>query len=86
MSDEKQTYADARGETIDMAKGTLQKEKSAIDTLLTAYSAERSGTNVQIETFLRGVKCGIQMGQFVVEDLDSSVMRAPDPAAETDED
>ena len=82
MSDRSVTYADARAETIDNTKGTLRKEKSAVNTLLTAYSADRSANLGNIEPFLRGVLCGLQMGEFAVEDLDNAVMRAPDPAAE----
>ena len=82
MSDRSVTYADARAETIDTAKGTLRKEQSAIKTLLTAYTSQRSANLGNVEPFLRGVMCGLQMGEFAVEDLDNSVMRAPDPAAE----
>ena len=82
MSDRSVTYADARAETIDNTKGTLRKKKSAVNTLLTAYSADRSANLGNIEPFLRGVLCGLQMGEFAVEDLDNAVMRAPDPAAE----
>jgi len=82
MSDRSVTYADARGETIDNSKGTLEKERSAVKTLLTAYTAHRSANLGNVEPFLRGVMCGIQMGQFVIEDLDNSVMRSPDPAAQ----
>jgi hypothetical protein len=82
MSDRSVTYADARAETIDNTKGTLRKEQSAIKTLLTAYTSHRSANLGNVEPFLRGVMCGLQMGEFAVEDLDNSVMRAPDPAAE----
>jgi len=81
MSDRTLTYADDRGQTIDNAKGSLREQRSTIKTMLTAYTADRSASLGNVEPFLRGVMCGLQMGEFAVEDLDNTVMRAPDPAA-----
>ena len=75
------TFADERAETIDRTKQKLRDERKTIDTLLTAYSAGSGTTLGNVSPFLRGVMCGLRMGEFAVEDMDTSIMREPDPAA-----
>jgi hypothetical protein len=75
------TFADERAATIDRTKQQLRDERKTIDTLMTAYSASKGTAPGNVSQFLRGVMCGLRMGEFAVEDMNTSIMREPDPAA-----